>query len=355
MLNKNLYISLSKRTFLFSLLVILMLLAFSEQNVKLQTNNLSKPKVEELSKAFYQVPAQKLHSFTIVEEQTLLVATNLGLLAYDGKSWQKMLSEETFSIKATNNGCLIAGTRLGINISNDNGKSWYLSNQGLVDGLVPLSIELADQDTRIYIGTDRHGIFRSNDGGANWTAINNGLPPAIGIHPFEVIKRLSISPNNSDLVFASTEASGVYWSKDAGDTWQKATLNLPGDFIHRVNPPFVSFEPDSNTVYALVNFPINSHRLEHSIHKSIDGGSSWELVGKLPPNQTFFDFSVANNIASIKATKGLQKIGLAGLADEERRKFLSTSSIPSNLLIIPGTDPDFEKDDIGRKSLKKFF
>ncbi|KAF0190672.1 MAG: hypothetical protein FD167_6078, partial [bacterium] len=125
-----------------------------------------------------------------------------------------------------------------------------------------------------------------------------------------------------------------------------ATLNLPGDFIHRVNPPFVSFEPDSNTVYALVNFPINSHRLEHSIHKSIDGGSSWELVGKLPPNQTFFDFSVANNIASIKATKGLQKIGLAGLADEERRKFLSTSSIPSNLLIIPGTDPDFEKDDI---------
>ncbi len=346
MRNKNLYISLSKRTFLFSLLVILMLLAFSEQNVKLQTNNVSKPKVEELNKAFYQVPAQKLHSFTIVKEQTLLVATNLGLLAYDGKSWQKILSEETFSIKATNNGRLIAGTRLGINISNDSGKSWYLSNQGLVDELVPLSIELADQDTRIYIGTDRHGIFRSDDSGANWTAINNGLPPAIGIHPFEVIKRLSISPTNSELVFASTEASGVYWSKDAGDTWQKALLDLPGDFTHRVNPPFVSFEPDTNTVYALVNFPINSHRLEHSIHKSIDGGISWQLVGKLPPNQTFFDFSVANNIASIKATKGLQNIDLARLVDEEKRKFLSSNSIPSNLIVIPGTEPDFEKDDI---------
>lgn len=345
--NKNLFIHSSKRTIIFSLLVILLLFAFSEhQPVKLQTSSIEKNKLEKIYQAFYQIPAQKLHSFTITPNQTLLAATNLGLLAYDGKSWQNILSEETFSIKTTDTGRILAGTRSGLNISNDQGKTWQLSNQGLVNGLVPLSIEVADQNTRIYIGTDRHGIFRSNDSGASWTAINKGLPPAIGINPFEVIKRLSVSPSNSDLVFASTEASGIYWSKDAGDTWQKANLTLPGDFPYRVNPPFVSFEPESNTIYALVNFPVHSHLLEHSIHKSTDGGNSWELVGKLPSNQTLLDFSVNKNIANIKTAKGFQEVDLIKLFDEEKRKMLLNSSIPSNLIVIPGTEPDFEKEDI---------
>ncbi|MBI4851821.1 MAG: hypothetical protein HY819_08505 [Acidobacteria bacterium] len=346
MLNKHLFISFSKRTILFSLLVILMLLAFSENHsVKLQTNNNAKNKLEELNKAFYQIPAQKLHNFTINQDQTLFLATNLGLLTYDGQTWQNILAEETFAVKSVKNR-LLASTRKGINISNDGGKSWYLSNNGLKNGLVALSIELTENSDLIYIGTDRHGIFRSNDGGASWQETNKGLPPSIGASPFEVIKRLSVSPSNSDLVFASTEANGVYFSKNAGETWQKANLNLPGDFPYRVDPAFISFEPTSNTIYALVNFPLHSHLLEHSIHKSVDDGNSWELVGKLPPNQTFFDFSVSGNMANIRSTKTLQNIDLIKLADEEKRKFLSSNSIPSNLIVIAGTEPDFEKEDI---------
>lgn len=339
-------IPLSKRIILFSILLILMLAAFPEyRSAKLYTHN-PKATLEDLHKAFYKIPAQKLHSFAITEENTLLLATDLGVLSYDGKIWQNLLSEEAFSIKSTFNGKILVGTRKGVNISTDKGKTWQTSNEGLVDGLVPLSIELSSNESQIYIGTDRHGIFRSNDGGNTWQKAASGLPPAIGVNPFEVIKRLAVSPNNANLIFASTEANGIYFSKNAGESWEKANLVLPGDFPYRVNPPFVSFDPNSNTIYALVNFPVHSHLMEHSIQKSTDGGNTWELIGKLPANQTIFDFSVNENIANIKSTKSIQNIDLLKLAQEENRKFLSSSSLPSNLIVIPGTEPDFEKDEV---------
>lgn len=346
MINKKSPFPLSKRITLFSILVVLILATFSEyQSIQLNTTKNIKNTPEQTNKAFYQVPAQKIHSFINTKNYTLLAATNLGLLAYDGKDWQNLLAEETFSVKTVNNQ-LFAGTRKGINISKDQGKTWQLSNEGLVKGLVPLSIETIEGQNPIYIGTDRHGIFRSNDGGSSWQAINNGLPPAIGINPFEVIKRLSVAPSDPDLIFASTESSGIYFSKDGGSIWQKANLQLPGEFPYRVNPPFVSFDTSSGAIYALINFPIHSHLMEHSIQKSLDGGSTWELVGKLPSNQTVFDFSVIGNIANVKSTKGIQEINLSNLADEEKRKLLYSSSIPSNLATLPGTEADFERDNI---------
>lgn len=343
--NKNTLVSLSKKLFLFFTLTTLLIFAFSEpKTAKLQTNNL-KTYNADFSKAIYSIPAQKTYN-TITLENTVLAATNVGLLNYDGKQWKQLLAEETFAIKTTLDKRLIAGTRQGILISNDSGKSWYTSNQGLVNGLVPLSIELADKDQRIYIGTDRHGVFRSDDSGKTWEAVNIGLPASIGINPFAVVKRLAIDPSDSNLVFASTDSNGIYLSQNGGKVWQKAKLDLPGIFSHRVNPPFVSFDKASNTIYALVTFPIHSHLLENSIHKSIDNGQTWELVGKLAANQDFYDFAVANNTATVKTSKNIQTIDLVQLADEEKRKFLFNGAVLPNAPVIPGTEADFEKEDI---------
>ncbi len=343
--NKNTLVSMSKRFFALFILTTLMIFAFSQPKIaKLQSKSTEVHNIDS-NKLISQIPAQKIYN-TVTLENTVLAATNVGLLSYNGEQWLNLITEETFVIKTTLDKRLIASTRQGILISNDSGKNWYKSNQGLVDGLVALSIELTNQDQRIYIGTDRHGVFRSDDGGNSWTKASVGLPASIGINPFAVIKRLAIDPNNSDLVFASSDSDGIYFSQNGGRLWQKAKLQLPGVFSHRVNPPFISFDKTSNTIYALVTFPVHSHLLENSIHKSADNGQTWELVGKITPNEDIYDFSVNNTIANVKIGKVLKNIDLIKLADEERRKLLTEQVVSPNAAIIPGTEADFEKDDI---------
>jgi len=342
MLNNKLSISFAKRIVLFSLLILLLLVAYpNPQTARLDNTKLT---LTQAQQAIYKTPADKLHNFAIVDG-SLLCATNLGLLTFDGQKWKQLLGEETFAVKVINEN-LIIGTREGIKISTDGGKNWYLSNEGLAKGLVPLAIEVTQADKTIYIGTDRHGVFRSIDSGKSWQASNKGLPPSIGVNPFAVVKRLSISPDNPNLLFAATDSDGLYLSFNGGENWQAAKLNLPGAFSHRVIPPFISFDKESQSIYTLVNFPIHSHLLENRVYKSIDNGQSWDLIGKLEANQNFYDFSVTNNVATVRTNKELKTIDLNKLAEETRRSFLTLSSIQPLATSVPGTEPDYEINDL---------
>lgn len=342
MLNNELSISFAKRIVLFSLLILLLIVAYPNPQIARLDN--TKLTLTQAQQAIYKTPADKLHNFAIVDD-LLFCATNLGLLTYDGQKWKQLLGEETFAVKVINEN-LIVGTREGIKISTDGGKNWYLSNEGLVKGLVPLAIEVTPSDKTIYIGTDRHGVFRSTDNGKSWQANNKGLPPSIGVNPFAVVKRLSISPDNPELIFAATDSDGLYLSFNGGENWQAAKLNLPGAFSHRVTPPFISFDKESQSIYTLVNFPIHSHLLENRVYKSIDNGQSWDLIGKLEANQHFYDFSVTNNLATVRTHKELKTIDLNKLAEETRRSFLTQSAIEPLAVTVSGTEADYEINDL---------
>lgn len=278
----------------------------------------------------------RVYSLAIDHNSTYL-ATDRGLLLRQGEQLSALLQEETFSV-AVRGALVLAGTRSGVVLSEDGGKTWRVSS--VEDGVVPLAIEFSRKDpARIFIGTDRHGLYRSDDRAGSWQSQSEGLPPSIGASRYAAIKRIAVSPVD-DSVYASTDARGVYISRDGGASWNSVPLDLPGAFHHRVSPAIVAFDtthPES--VYILVHFPIHSHLLEHSIHRSTDGGRSWERLKTLEPNQRILDMKVNASIARIVSNKGVEEVDL-------RLPALKPELPAQQSSPYPGTEPDYDDGDI---------
>ncbi|MCP4896949.1 MAG: glycosyl hydrolase, partial [bacterium] len=123
------------------------------------------------------------------------------------------------------------------------------------------------------------GIFRTLDGGRTWQKIlyRNEKTGAID---------LVLDPNNPDVMYASLwqvyrkpfilwsggEGSGVFKSKDGGETWKELTSNsgLPQGVLGKIT--ITVSGADSNRVYA------NFEAEEGGLYRSDDGGETWALV-----------------------------------------------------------------------------
>ena len=107
------------------------------------------------------------------------------------------------------------------------------------------------------------GLFRSRDGGDTWEALTNGLPQGvkgrIGI---------AIAPSQPNIVYAIVESrqGGVFRSDDRGSTWRRQSSVNPRPMYYsqiRVDPQ----HPDR--VWVLGTY----------LHKSIDGGRTFTTDG----------------------------------------------------------------------------
>ena len=89
----------------------------------------------------------------------------------------------------------------------------------------------ATTDLVVYAGTNAAGVFRSGDGGRHWQPASglggSGLPPS-------PITALAVAPGNSTIVFAGTE-DGLFESADSASiaaeivmTWTKANTVIAG-------------------------------------------------------------------------------------------------------------------------------
>ncbi|MBL8149599.1 MAG: hypothetical protein JNN15_06690, partial [Blastocatellia bacterium] len=282
--------------------------------------------------------SERVHH-VLKREKYRLVASDRGLFIEESNRRKQLIKEETFSLTQDQD-TLYATTRSGVWISSDNGNSWKISNNGFEKGLVPLSIEVVSGD-QIYVGTDRHGIYVSEDRGENWKASSNGLPPSLGRSKFAAIKRIVASPLNPETLFASTDSKGVYMSTNRGRSWSVAKMELPGLIHHRVAPPIVTFDQSApEKIYAVVNFPIHSHLLEHLLYYSEDGGKSWTRITKLEPNQNIASFSVDSGIATVETYNGEKTLNLNNLPEQE------TKELTTQQITRPGTEADFNVDSI---------
>lgn len=156
------------------------------------------------------------------------------------------------------------------------------------------NIAIAQSDAnRVYVGTGEangsatsgaffgDGIYRSNDGGTTWE--NKGLPNS------DHIGRIVIDPTDPDRVFTAATGTlygynserGIYRTINGGDDWER-----------------VFFVTDSTAAIDVVMNPVNTDILfaamwertrkpwqrdyggvTSAIHRSTDGGDTWELLG----------------------------------------------------------------------------
>lgn len=241
-----------------------------------------------------------------------------------------------------------AGGDRGLYKTTDGGKTWKAvitisENTGVTDVVIdpnnPDIVYAATWQRRRHFytlinGGPESGIHKSTDAGATWTRLRSGLPPGdlgrIG---------LSISPADTNVVYATVEASGqlsgIFRSNDRGATWERMSPNIaqgmyygqivadPKD-VDRVYIPNVVFQVSDdggrtqralgerlkhvdnhaiwidpkNTDYYLVG-------CDGGVYESFDRGANWNFKSNLPVAQ-FYDVTVDNDAPFYNVYGGTQ-------------------------------------------------
>ena len=172
----------------------------------------------------------------------------------------------------------------GVYRSRDAGASW--ENLGLKDSQhiskivvhpkKPDVVWVAAQGPLWSKGGDR-GLFKTTDGGKTWVKV-------LGAGEWTGVTDIAIDPRNPDVLYAATwqrhrtvaaymgggPESGLHRSTDGGTTWEKLKKGLPEGSLGKIGLALSPQNPD--VVYAAIEM----NRREGAVYRSTDRGSSWE-------------------------------------------------------------------------------
>ena len=143
----------------------------------------------------------------------------------------------------------------GVLKSIDEGLDWSPTSDPLTGvKIYRMAIDRNLADT-IYLATQSYqGIIKSSNGGSNW--FQSGLLN-------QIIWKVAINPQNSQVLYSGTDVDGVYKSTNAGSSWyhaQKGLTNISATGL-------VTLLGDPNTLYVST--------LMNGVLKTSDYGSSW--------------------------------------------------------------------------------
>lgn len=174
------------------------------------------------------------------------------------------------------NGAMYAGTDRGVFKIVNGGNAWVAMSDGL--GNTDVTVLAVDGNGLLYAGT-HGGVFRSGDGANNWMAVNAGLSTG---------NVTALAAAAGGALYAGTNSGAIFKSADAGASWTM----LPKGLGFRVNALSIDA---SNTLYAgvyndtppTVNMHVGFGTVSYyqywggdGLFKSIDGGSTWQAVGR---------------------------------------------------------------------------
>jgi photosystem II stability/assembly factor-like uncharacterized protein len=114
-------------------------------------------------------------------------------------------------------GTLYAGTVGGTYRSQDRAATWTRIDSEFVRSFLGTQATLVvDGNGWIYLGT--RGIRRSRDGGATWTDLGEGLQRG-PTGTIEDVSAIVFDPNVAGTIY-TIQNSRIYWTTDAGGSWQ---------------------------------------------------------------------------------------------------------------------------------------
>jgi photosystem II stability/assembly factor-like uncharacterized protein len=189
-----------------------------------------------------------------------------GHVAYSddlGKTWVAraggLPDEQVYAIALTpgKEGTLYAGTRSGVWGTVDGGATWTRLTTDLpeIQKVTSLLVDPTQPDT-VFAGTWRR-VYRSDDGGRTWAGVFEGM-----VLDSEVFSMTPI-PERPGEIWA-TACGWVYRTLDRGGRWER----FKEGFVERRTPAFAAL-PGGKLLAGTVG----------GLHASIDGGTTWKVVG----------------------------------------------------------------------------
>ena len=151
--------------------------------------------------------------------QTIYAGTRDGLeISQDGGDhWRPVsISDESPEIYAigldSRRGQVFAGSNGGISRQSAGDKTWQLT-----PGLPVFAVEVDPRVPDVALAATRGGLLRTTDGGLKWSSSSRGLE---GTFPVAVAG----DPRRRDVFYAATAGGGVFKSEDGGRSWRPAGL-----------------------------------------------------------------------------------------------------------------------------------
>jgi len=141
--------------------------------------------------------------------------------------------------------------------------------------IADIAISPTDQSVW-YVGVGSGGVWKTVNAGTTWQ-------PVFDDEDSYSIGSVTVDPNDSDVIWVGTGenvsgrhvgyGSGVFLSRDGGETWEKKGLEESERIgMIRVDPR------DSNVVFVAAQGPLWSGGGDRGLYKSTDGGESWRKV-----------------------------------------------------------------------------
>jgi photosystem II stability/assembly factor-like uncharacterized protein len=151
---------------------------------------------------------------------------------------------------------IFASTAAGVFRSDDAGSHWLLTNPAITEGV--LAVDPQDS-SRLYSSGPHDEVLRSTDGGFRWAHADVGLTLAVGSP--------NVDPHDPLTVFA-TVGGGVAKTTDGGAHWSILSSGLPA----RPGVKVVVVDPQNSAMlYATTDFP--------GVFRSEDAGAKWTRLG----------------------------------------------------------------------------
>ncbi|HKY03672.1 MAG TPA: SBBP repeat-containing protein [Blastocatellia bacterium] len=159
----------------------------------------------------------------------------------------------------------------------DGANAWASVDKDISDKLV-LSLAIDPVNPAIiYAGTQQEGIFKSTDAGNSWASV---------APDFRNIAEIVIDPADPATIFAGGFA--LVKSTDAGNSWTV----LSGQGLNAVNAIAIDHK-NRSIIYAGTGGFTGHAIVPGRIHKSTDGGATWQITG-FNKNAGLFDLTVVH-------------------------------------------------------------
>ena len=194
-----------------------------------------------------------------------------------GRVWSIWANKHSLPRKSQFGDGSFANYSGGVAFSEDGGRTWKKSNDGLPSGSIctDLLIDPVSPETArtLYLSTFNQGIYKSTDGGKSWEKTNIGLKE--NLYAWELrmtadrIYLLCVRGWKGEI---STDGA-LYYSDDKANTWQVATMpegvTAPNDLLINPNDPghmYLSCWPKHK----------DDSDIRGGVYVTYDAGKSWK-------------------------------------------------------------------------------